>query len=379
MSPPRICQIQPNRDAYSERFIAAHARGLPAAVDVLYGGWFPRWRADGRLLLPPPLGAARTHIDRLPRRLRGPIRAAADLGLAAYLRAARSELVLAEYGPSGVEVARACAWARVPLAVHFHGADAYERGTLAAYAARYPALFAQAAAAIAVSRAMEDRLLALGARRDRLHYLPYGADVALFQGADPAAAPPHFLAVGRFIDKKAPALTLLAFAQVRAAVPDARLTMVGDGPLRETCRRIAWASGLADAVSFPGPLAHADVARLMAGARALVQHSLVAESGDSEGTPVVIIEAGAAGLPVVATRHAGIVDVVVAGATGLLVDEGDMAGMAAAMLDLARDPQLAGRMGAAAAARVREHFAQPAQLGRLWAILDAARRPEARR
>jgi glycosyltransferase involved in cell wall biosynthesis len=89
---------------------------------------------------------------------------------------------------------------------------------------------------------------------------------------------------------------------------------------------------------------------------------------------VALVEAGAAGLPAVATRHAGIVDVVVEGETGLLVDEGDAAGMARAMAALAGDPALAGRMGAAAAARAREHFDQVAQLGRLWAILDDARR-----
>ncbi|MEI8307581.1 MAG: glycosyltransferase [Chloroflexales bacterium] len=373
MTTPRLCVIRPNRESFSESFIEAHVRGLPADIRVLYGGWFPRWRDHHRLLLPPPLGVARARLTTMPRPLREPLRLASDLGLAAFLRAVRCELVLAEYGPTGAEVARACAWANVPLAVHFHGADAYERDILATYGPHYPALFARAAAIIAVSREMESRLLALGTPRDRLHYLPYGADVNLFQGANPAAAPPHFLAVGRFVDKKAPQLTLLAFQQVHAAMPEAHLTMVGDGALRESCLRLAKAMGLADVVSFPGPLPHAEVAALMARSRAFVQHSLVALSGDSEGTPVAIIEAGAAGLPVVATRHAGIIDVVVEGATGLLVDQGDAAGMAEAMLTLARDPALAGRMGAAAADRARVHFDQRTQLNRLWAILDAAR------
>ncbi len=379
MSLPRLCVIAPNCGAASESFVEAHVRGLPAATRVLCGGWFPRWRGSGAPLLPPPLGMARTHLGRLPRRLRAPVRLASDLGLAAYLRAARAEVVLAEYGPTGVEVARACAWAGAPLVVHFHGADAYERTNLAAYAPRYPAMFARAAAIIAVSRPMEARLLALGARRERIHYVPCGADTALFQRADPAGAPLHFLAVGRLIDKKAPQLTLLAFARVRAALPAARLTMVGDGALGEACRRLADGLGLTDAVSFPGPLPHAEVAALMARARAFVQHSLVADSGDSEGTPVAIMEAGAAGLPVVATRHAGIVDVVVEGQTGLLIDEGDVAGMAEAMLALARDPAMAGRMGASAANRICANFDQRGQLARLWAVIDAARRSGGRR
>jgi glycosyltransferase involved in cell wall biosynthesis len=372
MSRPRLAVLMPNRTSSSERFIEAHLSGLPAQVCQLYGGWFPRWRADGRPLLPPPLGLARTNLPRLPQLLRGPVRAASDLGLAAFLRAAKIELALAEYGPTGAEVARACAWAGVPMAVHFHGADASERATLAAYAGPYRAMFARAAAVIAVSRDMERRLLALGAPRQRLHYLPYGADTERFRPGNPGAAPPHFLAVGRFVDKKAPQLTLLAFQRVHAALPAARLTMAGEGPLREACRRLAAGMGLAEAVAFPGPLAHAAVAAQMAGARAFVQHSLTADSGDAEGTPVAIIEAGAAGLPVVATRHGGIVDVVIEGVTGLLVDEGDVAAMAAAMLALARDPALAGLMGAAAAGHIRASFAQPAQLARLWAIIGAA-------
>jgi colanic acid/amylovoran biosynthesis glycosyltransferase len=376
---PRICLIRPNRGSFSESFVDAHMHGLPADVRVLYGGWFPRWRDEGHLLLPPPLGAARNHLATMPRPLRNPLRLASDLGLAAFLRTAGCELVLAEYGPTGAEVFRACAWAGVPLAVHFHGADAYERATLAAYGPRYPALFAHAAAIIAVSREMETRLLNFGAPRNRLHYLPYGADVNLFQRANPADAPPHFLAVGRFVDKKAPQLTLLAFQQVHAALPEARLTMVGDGVLRESCVRLAEAMGLADVVHFSGPLPHAEIAALMTQMRGFVQHSLVAESGDSEGTPVAIIEAGAAGLPVVATRHAGIVDVVAEGETGMLVHSGDATGMAEAMLILARDPALAKRMGSAAADRARIHFNQRTQLGRLWAILDAARRAGVRR
>lgn len=371
MSVPRICVIQPNRTSYSERFIQAQVEGLPAA-QLLYGGWFPRWRATqtGELpLAPPPFGAARLLGQRLPPALRRPVRLVTDLGLAAALRAARIEVVLAEYGPTGAEVLRACRWAGAPLVVHFHGADAFAHGLLGEYGARYRSMFAAAAAIVVVSRAMEHQLLALGASPTRLHYLPYGADLALFAGADPGAAPPHFLAVGRFVDKKAPYLSLLAFGRVYAACPAARLTMVGDGPLLEACRRIALANGLGEAVRFPGPLAHTAVAALMRGSRAFVQHSLRADSGDAEGTPVVMLEAGAAGLPVVATRHGGIPELVVEGESGLLVDEGDLDGMARHMLALAEQPALAGRLGARAASHIRANFSQKQQLSRLRALL----------
>lgn len=375
---PRLCVIQPNDGVYSESFIRAHVEKLPATVRALYGGWFPERRDDGRPFLPPPLGLARRNLARLPAALRLPLRLFTDMALAIYLRRGRFAAVLAEYGPTGAEVAAACRRAGVPLVVHFHGMDAYQRPTLAAFAPGYQRLFAEAAAIVVVSRAMERQLLALGAPPERLHYLPYGVDTSRFTPGDPAAAPPHFLAVGRMIEKKGPHLTLLAFARVAAACPGAHLTFVGDGPLLAFCRQQAAALGLAGVVSFAGPRPHSEVAALMRAARAFVQHSITASDGDSEGTPVAILEAAAAGLPVIATRHGGIVDVVVEGETGLLVDEGDVAGMAVHMLALAGSPGLAGQLGRQAAVRAAACYDQRETLARLWAIIAAARAGDGR-
>jgi colanic acid/amylovoran biosynthesis glycosyltransferase len=102
-----------------------------------------------------------------------------------------------------------------------------------------------------------------------------------------------------------------------------------------------------------------------------VQHSVVAESGDSEGTPVAVLEAGASGLPVLATRHAGIPDVVVEGTTGLLVDERDVDGMAEHMVRVLRDPALAGALGRAARAHVAENFSMAHSVARLWRVIES--------
>jgi hypothetical protein len=97
-------------------------------------------------------------------------------------------------------------------------------------------------------------------------------------------------------------------------------------------------------VEFTGRLPHAEVAAALRGARALVQHSMATPEVKCEGTPVSVMEAGASGLPVVATRNGGIPDVVLDGRTGFLVEEGDVAAMAGRMIELARDPVLAGRL-----------------------------------
>src|SRR4030095_662225 len=103
-----------------------------------------------------------------------------------------------------------------------------------------------------------------------------------------------------------------------------------------------------------------------------VQHSVVAPSGDCEGTPVSILEAGATGLPVVSTRHAGIPDVVIEGDTGFLVDEGDVAGMARHMIQIARNPRLADTMGRAARKHIEQNFSKDQRIKNLWSIIEGA-------
>jgi glycosyltransferase involved in cell wall biosynthesis len=293
---------------------------------------------------------------------------------AAYLKVFRKHnviAVLAEYGSCGVWCAEACRQAGIPLIVHFHGYDASHREILAMFEGAYAEMFAKAAAVIAVSHAMERQLISLGAPPDKVLYNPCGVDTKRFVGADPARADPVFIAVGRFGEKKGPHLTIEAFARVHRVYPEARLRMIGEGELLDKCRRLTRRLGIAEAVTFLEGQEHSVVEQEMSRARCFVQHSVVAPSGDSEGTPVAILEAGATGLPVVATRHAGIPDVVVEGQTGFLVAEHDVEGMAKRMLCLAQDPALAKQMGEQAREHIAEHYSMDQSLSRLWGVIDS--------
>ncbi len=367
-----ICIVTPSADAYSETFIRAHIERLPAKVHVLSGGHLPT-HADGQALLSNYSLAQRIQFRLMQRRRGLPWNQEAKQGAAieGFLRRHRIRAVLAEFGPTGVAIMGVCHQNAIPLVVHFHGYDAYQQATLEHEGRFYPELFQKAAAIIAVSHDMERQLLALGAPRATLHYNPCGIDVSMFQGAQPGEVGPVFVAVGRFVDKKAPQLTLLAFRRVLQDVPAARLTMIGDGVLWEACKQLSRALGVAHAVDFAGARTHAQVAATMLTARAFVQHSLRTSYGDSEGTPVVVLEAGASGLPVVSTRHAGIPDVVLDGETGFLVEEGDVDGMAQAMIRLAQDPQLAAKMGQAGRKRVEEHFSMDRSIANLWRIIES--------
>lgn len=374
-----ICVFRNERRAVSETFIDAHLDRLPGHVTGVYGYELPGRKDDGNRCLTAYLPAALRPLYRVRHRV--PQATAADLPARAFrrfLKVEQIDVVLAEYGTNAAMLAGPCHAVGVPLVAHFHGFDAYRTEVLRRHES-YAALFRSAAAVVAVSGAMKRQLELIGCPASLLHVIPCGVDPDNFEGGKPAAVPPHFLAVGRFVEKKGPALTLLAFRKVLDREPAARLTMVGDGPLHESCRQIAAALRIDPFVTFTGSLAPTDVVALMQRSRAFVQHSVTAPSGDSEGTPVAVLEAGACGLPVVATNHAGIPEVVINGKTGLLVEEMDIEGMALHMIAVAQNPSLAQQLGEAARQRIRGGFTLSHSIEKLSGVLRLAMLPPGKR
>ncbi len=366
-APARLCIVSPNRNAYSETFIAAHLKRLPGVALVLTDGHLPRRDADGAVLLPPTL--ARRVASRL---VRTTPEALLERRIARLLKRHRIEVVLAEYGPTGEAMLEPCQLAGVPLMVHFHGVDAFHVKLLKEHG-NYRRIIQEAAALVVVSREMEQQLLALGADRAKLHYNCYGIDLEHFRATRPDQAPPHFIAVGRFVDKKAPLLTLMAFHHAWQKNPLMRLTMAGNGPLWHSTRQLVTALGLGSVVDLPGVLTPDQVAQRMAASRAFVQHSVVAAENDREGTPLSVLEAMASTLPVVATRHAGIPDVVEHGMSGLLSPEHELAPMAEHLALLARDPALALRLGQGGRSRVERDHRLSVSLAGLVTIIESLR------
>lgn len=359
----RLCVVTPYLPTVSETFIRGHVERLPAKT-LLVHGWPPSVGDAPVLSWPTRVGY------KIQKRLSR--NGATDETTAAYMaafREFRADCVMAEYGPTGVDVLDACTKCDVPLVVHFHGYDASQRDVLANYSESYRAMFRQAAAIVVVSRDMQRKLIALGASAEKVHYNPCGIDCREFAGAEPQNATPVLLAVGRFVEKKGPQFTLRAFARAREQATAARLRMIGDGPLLDECRSLIDQLKISSAVDLLGAQPPSVVQQEMRSARAFVQHSIEASNGDCEGTPVGIMEAGATGLAVIATRHAGIKDVIVEDETGFLCDERDVDRMAEHMLRMINDPALAGEMGRAAHARIEQHFSQEQSDARLWEII----------
>jgi glycosyltransferase involved in cell wall biosynthesis len=150
-------------------------------------------------------------------------------------------------------------------------------------------------------------------------------------------------------------------------VPEAYLSIVGDGPERVALEQLRDTLGLQDRVRFLGPLPRADALGLMRAA------DIVILSSAWENFPHGVVEALAVGTPVVATRVGGVPEVVVDGQNGLLVEPGDAAGFGAALRRLLDDEPLRLRLADRAAASV-ERYSADEIYGRLEAILERAAR-----
>ena len=345
----------PTRKATSETFIRANLAGLPFRIQA--------WFGDERPLVRPLrcLYGSAILLSKLLTRLRLLRLAGLPAAWVAWLliRLDPPDVVLAEFGFEAVRVMEACRWSGVPLVVHFRGSDASAQNRIGLLEGRYRRLFTLTSGVVVKSKSMAQRLQALGAEPRQILVSPSGANADLFRGSAPATAPPVLLAVGRFVAKKGPLETIRAFHHCLRRLGNetvAELWMIGDGPLLPDARRYVELHGLSHHVRFEGARSQRDVAACMRSVRAFVQHSQVAPDGDTEGSPVAVMEAQLSGLPVIATRHAGIPEVMLDGITGLLVDEGDVEAMAAAMVRLIQDPELAQSFGEAGRCRVQQHF-----------------------
>lgn len=178
------------------------------------------------------------------------------------------------------------------------------------------------------------------------------------------------LAAGRLSPEKGFDVLAGAAARVLAADPSVGFVVFGEGPERDGLERRIAELGIAKRFRLPGFTR--DLDRLLPWADLLVQSSY------TEGLPNVVLEAGAAGVPVVATAVGGTPEVVAGGETGRLVAPGDAAGLADRIIELLSDAPTRRRMGAAARARMREHFSFGAQAAAYVRLFESLRLRAAR-
>jgi glycosyltransferase involved in cell wall biosynthesis len=368
---PNILIASPNKSSYSETFIKAHIELLNGNIYHVYDGNYPRKTSEDVSLDTYFIKSFRGRIIGLmPNTIQYklfPRLNSLEEGLKSYIKAKKIDVVLAEYGTTGAEIFETCKKVGVPLIVHFHGFDASEKETLKKYSVKYNLMFDYCSHIIVVSKKMHSDLVRFGANLQKIVLNTYGPSYAFFD-LKPNYHSKSFFAVGRFTEKKAPHLTILAFKKVVEKFPEAELIFAGDGLLLPICRDLCYQLKIPN-VTFTGPINPEEVKNKMENSFCFLQHSVIASNGDSEGTPVAVLEAQAAALPVISTRHAGIPDVVLDKETGLLVEEGDVEAMANAMIELYEDREKAKVMGEKGKKRVLEHFTMDKHIGKIDEIL----------
>jgi len=240
---------------------------------------------------------------------------------------------------------------RVPFVSSRHNDDRYLLGPFR-YVDR--AFARRADRLIAISDAVRRFLERAGHDPAKLVTVHYGLDELPAARSDPTpaeagipAGAPLVVAVGRLIEQKDHATLLRAFARVHGELPDARLAILGGGPLEGETRALADELGLAGAVALPGRTEIRDW---------LERADVFAHSSRWEGFGIVLLEAMLAGLPVVATRVSAVPEVVAEGETGLLVEPGDDAALGRALALLVAEPPRARSLGEAGRARARSEF-----------------------
>lgn len=346
-------------DKPSETFIRRHARDLAPGRTALLAAH--QKGPSGDL---PPMPA----LWNYERRLR--LDPGAWFGLRSavtrFLQEQGTRTMLVEYGTVGEAMLPHALKAGVRTFVHFHGYDATKYLAIPGNIRRYQHMFHAGTGFFAPSHFIRDMLVAAGCPGDRITVAPCGVDPSDFPLS--TRRPGRLLAVGRFVPKKAPVTTVRAFAIAARQAPALHLDYVGEGDLLKAAKAAARDEGIADHITFHGSLPHEKVRNLMAEAALFLQHSVTAPDGDCEGLPVAVMEAMAAGIPVVSTRHSGIPEAMIEGETGLLVDEHDTDGMARAILELTAAPETRlSEIARAARERIEAGFTSERALGILRA------------
>jgi len=249
------------------------------------------------------------------------------------------------FWPDGVAAVVLGAHFGVPVSIKARGSDINHWATVPAVRRRILAAARAADGLLAVSDALAERMAAIGIDRERVTVHHTGVDSTLFHPVDRAAARaalelrrPLFVTIGTLNANKGQAIAIDALA----AVPDATLILVGDGPDREKLAARAAERGLAERVRLTGQIAPAELAPLIAAADAVVQPSA------NEGLANVWVEALASGTPVIATAAGGIAEVLDRPAAGRIVAR-DPESVAAAMRAILANPPAQAAVQAAAA------------------------------
>lgn len=244
------------------------------------------------------------------------------------------------------------------IVTYFHGCD-FSSYVAARSDRIYDNLFAYGSKFVANSEFTRNKLIALGAEPSKIVKIPVGYDEKIFTYCDRQSLQPPpvvFISIGRLTEKKGHQYLIAAFKKVLNSGLEARLIIVGEGDLKPQLLEQIHDLDLRDSVELVGRKTQTEIKLLLQSVHIFVLASVTASNGDTEGQGLVLQEAQAVGLPVIASNHNGFPDSLRDNHTGFLVPERDSSALAQKMCLLGFDPNLRHKMGKAGTDFARENF-----------------------
>lgn len=262
----------------------------------------------------------------------------------------KPDIAFIDYGTIAVYAMDTLNTLRVPYIVHFHGADISAALRSAIYRESLGRLLKKSYKLIAASNHIKRLLILQGADPHKIELVRLFIKDKLEQSVsyrERFKRQPTVVFLGRLTPKKNPVALVEAFRVVAERIPEAILTIVGDGEERDKVQQRIQKYGLSDKIRLTGALPQDHALDLVDNSWIYTQHSVSAYTGDQEGFGLSMVEAALLGLPVVATLHNGIPEHVIDGKTGYLVREYDYESMAERLIQLIQNPDKIETMGQA--------------------------------
>jgi colanic acid/amylovoran biosynthesis glycosyltransferase len=236
----------------------------------------------------------------------------------------------------------------LPLVTTFYGLDLADGQISKQYGEQYRSLFQRGSLFLVEGPEMRKKLLGLGCPEDKIVMQHIAIDLQNYHFRMrewDGERPVRLLFVGRLVEKKGLEYALEALTIIKNKF-SLNLRVIGDGELNQFLRARAQELGLSQEVIWCGMKPHRDVIREIEACDILIQPSITAQNGDSEGgAPTILLEAQACGAPIISTKHADIPYVTVPGKSALLSDEKDVSGLARNLSSLLENPNKWPEMG----------------------------------
>lgn len=280
-----------------------------------------------------------------------------------YIKKNKVSLLHAHHGQLGQLLLPFKEETSLPLVTSIRGRDATLANQPVGYLDGMKLLFEQGERFFPVCEYLADQINMWGCPSEKIKILYGGVDLSLFPYRSPnLLGSQNIISIGRLVEKKGHHILMQAFQKIRDKFPKATLTIIGGGELEGYLKSLATQLNLGTSFQLLNRVPKNKIPELMGQADLFCAPSLISSNGDVEGIPNTIKEAMATGIPVLATNHAGIPEIITHNHEGVLVQENDVDHLAQGLEYMLLNRSLWENFSLAARQKVEQNFDQQKQL-----------------